>query len=292
MNKLSNFPNSTEVSTFSKKIQKYTFSNDDRQVMNDLVVIERPLQIKLYWFENEKLKSNVFSITMRTPGNEAELIVGMLITEGVINSIENIEELNVEDHEENLWEVKLIVGFVPDLKSIDRYQLNYSSCGLCGTTSLKSLELKNPTPLNTEIEWLSVKHIYQMPDCIFKHQSIFKETGGVHAAALFSDDYKLLDIKEDIGRHNAVDKLIGSILKSPNNVSISKSVLIVSSRVSFEIVQKTVMAGIPVLAAIGAPTDLAISAAKRFNLTLIGFSTNKSFNLYNGQWRLTPMIED
>ena len=283
----------TEHST--AKINRVVIKKQSRQLTTDAVIIEQPLQITLIWYESreENLRTNtqVFSITMRTPGNDKQLILGLLMSEGVIESLSDIVDISVNDTEinDNLWEVNLRRGVVPELSSLERYQMTYSSCGLCGTTSLKSLELKNPPVLSEQKSTLSVNDILSLPNIMRKQQSLFKLTGGSHAAALFYGD-KLLDLREDIGRHNAVDKLFGALLESKNlrNNKADTDVLacVVSGRVSFEIVQKTVMAGVALLIAVGAPSDLAIIAAKRFNLTLIGFTSADGFNVYHGEWRL------
>ncbi len=283
----------TEYST--AKVNKVVIKKQSRQLTTDAVIIEQPLQISLVWYDNPKktqqTNTQVFSITMRTPGNDKQLILGLLMSEGVIESITDIVEISANSAEtnDNLWDVNLRRGVVPELSSLERFQMTYSSCGLCGTTSLKSLELKNPPILSEQKSSLSVSDILLMPNIMRKHQSLFKITGGSHAAALFHGD-KLLDLREDIGRHNAVDKLFGALLES-RNLSDNQSdtdvlACVVSGRVSFEIVQKTVMAGISLLIAIGAPSDLAIIAAKRFNLTLIGFTSGDGFNVYHGEWRL------
>jgi FdhD protein len=277
------------------KINKVVIKKQSRQLATDAVIIEQPLQITLVWEDNitEKQQTNtqVFSITMRTPGNDKQLILGLLMSEGVIESITDIDSISASSAEENdnLWEVNLSRGVVPELSSLERYQMTYSSCGLCGTTSLKSLELKKPPILSEQKSSLSVSDILLMPNIMREHQSLFKITGGSHAAALFHGG-KLVDIREDIGRHNAVDKLFGALLESRkliNNQSDTNVLAcVVSGRVSFEIVQKTVMAGVALLIAVGAPSDLAIKAAKRFNLTLIGFTSEDGFNIYHGEWRL------
>lgn len=284
-------------------VNKVVIKNLSRYVDTDIVIIEQPLQITLVWLvqtnENQKgaitEHSQVFSITMRTPGNDRQLILGLLMSEGVIESYHDIASISSSDNDNNsnLWEVHLAVGVVPELATLERFQMTYSSCGLCGTTSLKSLELKNPPRLNEQKNVLAVADIVTMPNLMRAQQGLFKKTGGSHAAALFNGN-KLIGIREDIGRHNAVDKLFGAWLEqksNENNNDIEPNACLVSGRVSFEIVQKTVMAGIAILIAVGAPSDLAILAAKRFNLTLIGFTSEHGFNIYHGEWRLLPLEE-
>jgi len=287
----------------SERVNKIVYQSTSRKLVVDNVIIEQPLQIRLSWQDNYSVQcSQVLTITMRTPGQDKALILGLLLSEGIIKTIKDIESLSLEQNEkdsselrqENLWEVILTVGVIPKLPSLERYQVTYSSCGLCGSTSLKALELKMPDKLCQKKHWLAINDIYQMPDKMKIQQKDFFETGGAHGAALFNNNGELFALQEDIGRHNAVDKLLGSLLlesetpseDSPLLKSRSQLAMMISSRVSFEIVQKAVMAGISVLIAVGAPSNLAIQAAKRFDLTLIGFTSSHSFNLYYGEWRL------
>ncbi|MCO4799846.1 MAG: formate dehydrogenase accessory sulfurtransferase FdhD [Colwelliaceae bacterium] len=303
---------------------KVTYISGIRQISNDLVIKEQPLQLRLSYYQSvtngklisQQLSSTIFSITMRTPGNDKQLILGLLFSEGVIKNIADIDEIIIEQNEtnkdhlennniaqnelptsknQNLWEIRLNKNIKVDLNTLKRYLITYSSCGLCGTTSLKSLELKSPPNSPRAIEWLDAKKLGFWPNIMKENQQAFHQTGGAHAAAIFDQLGNLLDIKEDIGRHNAVDKVIGELIFKNDNFPMNtnkgienKISLVVSSRVSFEIVQKAIMAGIGVIIAVGAVSDLAILAAKRFNLTLIGFATSESFNLYHGEWRMMP----
>ena len=289
------------VSPATSKLAKFKYSANGRVLQFDHVLIEQPLQIRLLWQEPNSVTSfsRVFSITMRTPGDDQALIVGLMQSEGIIEHYHQLESVKPETDAhnakllsdnggENQWAVKLIAGVVPDIKSLERFQVTYSSCGLCGTTSLKSLDMKNPPALNNEPHWLGFTTVCAMPNMMRKVQSQFTETGGSHAAALFDQQGQLVDIKEDIGRHNALDKLFGASL-GIRDIRHSQYCVLVSGRISFEIVQKTIMAGIAVLIAVGAPSELAILAAKRFDLTLIGFTNKTGFNLYYGDWRLMPL---
>lgn len=287
-------PSTTELS-------KFRYQAGSRVLQVDNVLIEQPLQIRLLWQQtaNQAYQAQVFSITMRTPGDDEALIIGLMLSEGVIQSYSHIHSIapEVDDEDaasktinENQWQVTLSTGVVPDIKSLERFQVTYSSCGLCGTTSLKSLEMKNPPALSQKKHWLAFSTVSQMPELMRIEQAQFVQTGGSHASALFNEYGQLVDIKEDIGRHNALDKLLGARLQR-GKISSSQQCVLVSGRISFEIVQKTVMAGIAVLVAVGAPSELAIFAAKRFNLTLIGFTTKSGFNLYHGDWRMLPLEE-
>jgi len=274
-------------------IHKFTYSNGCRQLINDSVIAEQPLQITLLWEDNSASNSNVlnskvFSITMRTPGDDEALIIGLLQSEGIIRQHSDIHSIQLDAEQDppfNSWEVRIAQGVEILIASLERFQVTYSSCGLCGTTSLKSLELRNPPTLSRHPRWLSPDVITGLTTTMRDNQTLFRQTGSAHAAALFDEQGQLVNIEEDIGRHNAVDKLTGNHFKSSHK-DLLLSCLVVSGRVSFEIVQKSVMAGIPVLIAVGAPSDLAILAAKRFDLTLIGFANQTSFNLYHGEWRL------
>lgn len=292
----------------TKKITKAYYSFVDqqltRQVSTDAVIVEQPLQVTLLWEQNSQNKEKIFAITMRTPNYDKALIIGLLFSEGVISHIDNLEsvEPDTDEKDNNQWLVKFSLNCVPELSSLERYQITYSSCGLCGATSLNALELKNPKQLTQAEQGLnfSIKNICSLSDKMATEQDLFSQTGGVHSAALFDQQANLLQCFEDIGRHNAVDKVIGQHLLNQLTIQLKKPkqynsvkqvndllVLLVSSRISFEIVQKTIMAGFSILVGVGAPSDLAIQAAKRFDLTLIGFVNERGFNVYHGDWRLT-----
>lgn len=286
----------------TKRVDKVIYtrtSSSNRELKHDSVITEQPLQIILHWHnEDEELVSKVYAITMRTLGKDKFLILGLLFSEGVISHLSDIESISPEHTEdnasdqtiENSWQVHLIKGKQPKLTSVERFQNTYSSCGLCGATSLKALELKNPPNLLKLSENLqfSSNFIYTLGDKMRSQQQLFTITGGVHGAALFDHQAQLLAVFEDIGRHNAVDKLVGKRLAEQQLLQNERLfVMLVSGRVSFEIVQKAVMAGVSILVSVGAPSDLAIKAAQRFELTLIGFASTQSFNVYCGDWRIS-----
>lgn len=284
-----------------KRVDKVVYSRNgknSREIQYDEVITEQPLQISLYWHSNSSSKnqvveSKVFAITMRSLGNDKFLILGLLFSEGIIASVSDVDSIVLDNDavetSNNHWLVQLVRGKQPKLTSIERFQTTYSSCGLCGATSLKALELRDPPNLKDLTKGLQFdpNSIYSLPDQMRKQQQLFSLSGGVHGAALFNQQAELLDVYEDIGRHNAVDKLIGkSLFEQLLPQTEQLFVLLVSGRVSFEIVQKAVMAGIGILVAVGAPSDLAIKAAQRFGLTLIGFASLQSFNVYCGDWRI------
>lgn len=295
-------PPSSKPSSVTR-VQRIGYNNNQSKAELDDVISEEPLQISLAWYDPQATEqSQVFTITMRTPGDDIELTLGLLLSEGQITDMAQIEEIHYDgddgyendnkyDNEydsplPNQLTVQLRRGIIPDLTDFQRQLVSQSSCGICGKTSLKSLELKAPKPLDRTAAWLNINQLKAMPERLQAQQSLFAQTGGVHGAALFNQHYELLSLKEDIGRHNAVDKVIGDQLQRYPDETGQQQILLVSGRVSFELVQKAVVAGYAVLIAVGAPSSLAISAARRFDLTLIGFTKPDSFNVYHGQWRI------
>jgi len=265
----------------------------------DTVIVEEPLQITLSWLEHGKVNNKVFTITMRTPGDDYFLIIGLLHSEGIIKQLSHVESIQMalEDIDgegiDNEWLVTFTSGFIPDLSSLDRYTVSYSSCGLCGTTSLKSLQLKTEINLSfpEHKNIIKAESLLLLSSKMRSQQNLFDHTGGVHGAALFDQALNLHKVHEDIGRHNAVDKVIGSLLVSDKSPQVAPLwILLVSGRISFEIVQKAIMAGINVLMGVGSPSALAIQAAQQFDLTLIGFASDKGFNVYHGDWRIANNV--
>jgi FdhD protein len=282
-------------------VNKFRMSKQDdallRTASRDVVSVEEPLQISLVWTdESHKEQEKVFTVTMRTPGNDAELAIGLLNSEGIIRSYSDVikAEHSFEDGiiTGNQINVFLATGVFPDWKQYQRHLTTQSSCGVCGKTSLQSIEMKEPPKLNGQNGWLNTKTILTLSDVMRELQEQFQLTGGVHAVGLFNQNGKLEQIREDVGRHNAMDKLIGVNLQqqSLNNGADELKVVVLSGRISFELVQKAVMAKFPVIVAVGAPSSLAISLAQRFNMTIIGFVSHKGFNIYHGGWRLNNTV--
>ncbi|WP_371378391.1 formate dehydrogenase accessory sulfurtransferase FdhD [Thalassotalea aquiviva] len=263
----------------------------NKEVCADAVAIEEPLQIILRWYsEHGELTDKEFTITMRTPGQDRQLAVGLLNSEGIINHYQQVENVihpeSSNGQEPNKVEVQLAPGVIPDWQQYQRHLTMQSSCGICGKTSLQSLELKQTPSLDKESHWLSIETVLRLSATMREQQRTFLQTGGVHAVGLFDQLATLHLIREDVGRHNAMDKLIGAFLGMPELHQLSKKVVVLSGRISFELVQKALMAGFPVIVAVGAPSSLAISVAQRFDMTLIGFVSAKGFNVYHGAWRL------
>jgi FdhD protein len=239
----------------------------------DLVAVEEPLQIRLG-------ESDV-AITMRTPGQDRELALGFLYTEGLLTNPDQIADVHVDDSGAVI--VSLIAGLAPHIDARRFYVT--SSCGVCGKASIDALAAAGCTMLPAGRPNLAADLVPQLPAKLREAQAIFEHTGGLHAAGLFNTAGELLYLREDIGRHNAVDKLIGAAFLE-RRLPLHDHVLMLSGRISFELVQKAVAAGIPIVVAVGAPSSLAIETALRFGMTLIGFVRDGHFNVYAGGDRL------
>jgi FdhD protein len=265
---------------------------DSSAPFQDLLAVEEPLEIRLQRDRDDKS----VSITMRTPGHDFELAAGFLFTEGILHDAAQIREIRWSHPANgnsavnprqlgNSVTVELNPGVEVDLERLERHFYTTSSCGVCGKASIEAIEMQGcpVLPRNSPIIEPSVVH--QLPEALRRAQPVFERTGGLHAAALFSSDGTLQLLREDVGRHNAVDKLIGAEMLA-RRMPLADRLIFVSSRASFELVQKALMAGIPILAAVGAPSSLAVETAQRFNLTLLGFVRDGRFNIYSGAQRI------
>ncbi|CAM3140705.1 formate dehydrogenase accessory sulfurtransferase FdhD [Moritella viscosa] len=256
----------------------------------DSVIIEEPLEIHLIYSDCAgKQKERVYLVAMRTPGDDLNLVTGLLLAEGIINNASDIvcinEHFDSDEMNQNEIHLRLSSDVVVDWALINRDTTSFSSCGVCGKSSIQSLELRDIPDLDSTEGWLSGLIIPHFSDSLRQYQSMFNQTGGVHGCALFDAKGTLLLSCEDVGRHNALDKLMGVLARRPE-LDPQKKIVFLSGRISFELVQKVLVSGISVLIAVGAPSNLAINMAKRFNLTLIGFSRNGGFNVYHGAFRL------
>lgn len=244
----------------------------------DVLAVEEPLEVRVAWEEREQ---NI-SVTMRTPGDDYDLAAGFLFTEGLIRSAEDVESIR---HWGSPNVVRVALRVRIDTSKLDRHFYTTSSCGVCGKTSIDAVRVVMEPRLQPgnrpKAGAPSVEVVNRLPDLLQQHQSAFRATGGLHGAAIFTTTGELLRIREDIGRHNAVDKVIGSLFRD-GATPLRESVLMVSSRASFELAQKAIVAGIPVLAAVGAPSTLAVQLAREFGLTLLGFVRDGRFNIYAG----------
>lgn len=255
---------------------------------DDAIAVEEPLEIRLGQTENGRLQHRPVSITMRTPGDDFELAAGFLFTEGILQSREQVREIHhcgKGKGATNTLRVDLAEGVAVDVKRLERNFYTTSSCGVCGKTSIEALATGARTvspPAGFEID---SRLIDELPARLQAEQHAFQSTGGLHASALFSRTGELLGLREDVGRHNALDKLVGSRFLT-GALPANDTILFLSGRASFELLQKAVMAGIPVVCAVGAPSSLAIAAATEFGVTLLGFVRGQRFNVYTGHERL------
>ena len=261
------------------------------QAMEDLVAVEEPLEIRLAWGRGAERQQQSLAITMRTPGEDGDLALGFLYTEGLVTRKEEIVSLKFPAQllsgaaQENVIQVELAPGTFLDLQKLSRHFYTSSSCGVCGKASLELVQQTIHFGLRKEAPKVALEVLYALPSRLRIAQSLFDRTGGIHAAALFDEEGTLLLLREDVGRHNALDKLIGAAFRE-GRLPLSDSVLLVSGRASFELVQKALLAGIPVMAAVGAPSSLAVAVAEEYGMTLVGFLRSGSCNLYCGQERL------
>jgi len=259
---------------------------DSSAPVQDLLAVEEPLEIRL--------GQRPVSITMRTPGHDFELAAGFLFTEGILHDAAEIREIhwshppngNVNPRQlGNSVTVELNPGVEVDLDRLERHFYTSSSCGVCGKASIEAIQMQGCPVLPRNAPLVATDVIHHLPETLRREQPVFERTGGLHAAALFSPDGKLQLLREDVGRHNALDKLIGSQMLA-GRTPLSGYLLLVSGRASFELVQKALMAGIPILAAVGAPSSLAVETAQRFHMTLLGFVRDGRFNIYSGASRI------
>ncbi len=269
----------------------------------DLVAAEEPLEIKLGYVRDGVPVKTVVALTMRTPGADAELAVGFLHNEGILKDRPQIEAITLgiggehrrmsgSTSRDALTGAEICVHVrdrvAIDLDALRRYGTTTSACGACGKTSRDALRVESRFSLHDDPLTIGIDLVHRLPAALRGAQEIFDQTGGLHAAALFDETGRLVDVREDVGRHNAVDKLIGAQFLA-DRLPLRGHVLFVSGRASFELVQKAAMAGVPVLAAVGAPSSLAVSLAREAGLTLLGFVRDQRFNVYSGFQRVPQL---
>lgn len=282
--------NDLQKKNFIHSIVKYDHENSS--IVLDQLAIEEPLEIVLKFTKNNQTIYKTIAITMRTPGNDLELTLGFLFSESIIDSYSDIlsvdYRMSLENNEETQQTIVLEVN--PDLmvriQNLERHFYTNSSCGVCGKTSIDLTAQAAKYILKKHQKKISVSFIYSLPDKLNTHQSIFHLTGGIHAAALFDFDSNFVCLTEDIGRHNAVDKLIGKGLLS-NDIPCQDHILVLSGRSSFELIQKAIISGIPIVVSVGAPSSLAVQLADSFGMTLIGFLRGNKLNVYTHSYRIT-----
>ncbi len=252
-------------------------------VARDLLAVEEPLEIRVEWTEGTEQRVATVAVTMRTPGNDTELAAGFLFTEGIVRAREQV--VSVRSCRGGSVRVVVTPDVTIDLARLERHSFTSSSCGMCGKTSASAVRTTSSYQLRAGEPVIADALVRSLPACLRRAQPAFDATGGLHASALFDLDGQLLTLREDVGRHNALDKVIGAELLA-SRLPADERILIVSGRVSFELVQKALMAGIPIVAAIGAPSSLAVELAREARLTLIGFLRADRFNVYSGAARL------
>ena len=276
--------------------------------VRESLAVEEPLEIRLVFGSAHARTTRSIAVTMRTPGHDAELAVGFLVTEGVIRDVDGVVRVDADTPQgtseaapahppaedgktrvarnvaSNIVTVELAPGIDVNLANLERNFYTTSSCGVCGKASLLALRAACPPRRRNEFV-IDAATLYRLPERLRAGQGIFARTGGLHAAALFSADGKLDSMREDVGRHNAVDKLIGAALLA-DRLPLSNFLLLLSGRASFELVQKAVMGGIPMIASVGAPSSLAVAVAKEFDITLAGFLRDDHCNVYHGEHRV------
>jgi FdhD protein len=266
-------------------------SDNRLQALTDHVAIEEPLEIRLGFSTPEGRVSRSISITMRTPGHDNELAAGFLLTESIVQQASDIVSIDPcgspapDTGHHNVIRVELSPSVAVDLGHLQRHFYTTSSCGVCGKASLDALRVVGVDPISADGPMFAKHTLIEVPDKLRMQQGTFDKTGGLHAAAVFDSDGNLIATMEDIGRHNAVDKVVGALLLD-DKLPASDYGLMVSGRASFELMQKAAVAGIPLLAAVSAPSSLAVQVALEFNMTLVGFLRGNTFNIYAGEQRI------
>ncbi|HMQ03756.1 MAG TPA: formate dehydrogenase accessory sulfurtransferase FdhD [Pyrinomonadaceae bacterium] len=263
---------------------------------SDVLAVEEPLEIRLGFADGTH---RAISITMRTPGDDGELAAGFLFTEGIFESPEQIKQIRhcglkigkqkgtldrVAALNSNTIRVDVADGVDLDLKKLERHFYTTSSCGVCGKSSIEALRSAASPVADVKLQ-LSADLIHSLPGRLRQKQSVFEQTGGLHASALFTTDGELDLVREDVGRHNALDKVIGRKFLD-GETPLSDRLLLLSGRASFELVQKALVAGIPIVASVGAPSTLAVELAAEYGMTLVGFLRDGRFNIYCGGSRI------
>ena len=261
------------------------FNSDKFQQVDDLVSIEEPLEISLKFKKQNDWITQNLSITMRTPGNDKDLVRGFLFNEQIVKKIEDIN--SIESYGDKVGKYNIQNKILATLNNsenvniskIKRDFLTNSSCGVCGKSSLDALEIIKKDKTSSSEPQISEEVVIQSPNTLRDNQSEFSKTGGIHASGLFTSNGDLVELREDVGRHNALDKLVGSVLVN-RQLDPKSQFITCSGRLNFELVQKVLMTNIGIMIGVGAPTSLAIDLANKFDMTLIGFVKRDSFNIY------------
>ena len=267
------------------------FKSDTHEEKDDLISIEEPLEISLKFEKENKTITQLLSITMRTPGQDEDLVRGFLYNEQIIKDIKHISSIEKFGDKVGQYNLqnKILVTLNDssnvDITKIKRDFLTNSSCGVCGKSSLDALEVIKQDKTPKLEPKLNSKIIISAPDTLRNNQAEFAQTGGIHASGLFNKDGTLINVKEDVGRHNALDKLIGNALIN-GQIDPSNQFITCSGRLNFELIQKVLMTNIGIVIGVGAPTSLAIDLANKFDMTLIGFVKKDSYNVYTNSQKV------
>ncbi len=252
----------------------------------DLLATEEPLEIRLRYHSTTGIQTKSISVTMRTPGHDAELALGFLYSEAIVASGNDITDISIASEEnDNVLYVTLAPHIKPDLAKLERNFYTTSSCGVCGKASIEAV--MDACPVLDTKDTLQISHnlIFALPEKLRQQQQLFEHTGGLHGVALFDLEGQILLLREDVGRHNAMDKLMGAAMNK-GMLPLNSHILLLSGRASFELMQKAAMAGLKVVAAVGAPSSLAVKMAEEWGITLIGFLRDERYNIYTGAHRI------
>jgi len=275
----------------NSKYKVLKFKSNKFEEIDDLISIEEPLEISIKFKDQDKWVNQILSITMRTPGHDENLVRGFLFNEQIVENISHIE--SIKSFGDKVGQYKIQNKILATLNNsqnvnitkIKREFLTNSSCGVCGKSSLDALEIIKKDKTSLTEPKLTKEVILQSPEILRNSQSEFSKTGGIHASGLFASNGKLIAISEDVGRHNALDKLVGNILNK-KLLNSKEQFITCSGRLNFELVQKVLMTNIGIMIGVGAPTSLAIDLASKFNMTLIGFVKKDSFNVYTNNQKV------
>ena len=275
----------------SRKLQIEKSDGARRRTVEDRVAVEEPLEIQVAAGDAAGAAAKSVSVTMRTPGNDEELATGFLYTEGILASPDQLVSITAVGPPDaagdgrNTIRVEFVAGVDLDLGRLERHFYTTSSCGVCGKATLEALTVAGCASLSDERTTFPSAILLALPARVRAEQAVFRSTGGLHAAAVFGPGGEIDVVREDVGRHNATDKVIGAMLAAGTLPGRGKG-LFVSGRASFELVQKALVAGIPLIAAVGAPSSLAVDTAREFGMTLVGFLRDGGFNIYAGSERI------
>jgi FdhD protein len=275
----------------NSKYKVLKFKSNQFEEVDDLISIEEPLEISIKFKDQDKWVNQILSITMRTPGHDEDLVRGFLFNEQIVQNISHIE--SIKSFGDKVGQYKIQNKILATLNNsqnvnitkIKREFLTNSSCGVCGKSSLDALEIIKKDKTSLTEPKLTKEVILQSPEILRNSQSEFSKTGGIHASGLFASNGELIAISEDVGRHNALDKLVGNILNK-KLLNSKEQFITCSGRLNFELVQKVLMTNIGIMIGVGAPTSLAIDLASKFNMTLIGFVKKDSFNVYTNNQKV------